>query len=86
MEWVGKLKVKNGFKLILRILKRPDLYFVFFIQIFRLAPVGWFRKYPFLPVPDKGWLEFRLETQYGSKNAEIEINDLIHFLEWCKSR
>lgn len=30
-----------------------------------MAPTGWWRKPPFLPVPDQDWLEFRMATAYG---------------------
>lgn len=35
-----------------------------------------------LPVPDAGYLRFRLETQYGSDH-EPEPADVITYLHWC---
>ena len=32
----------------------------------RMCPPGWWRRPPFLPLPDREYLRFRLETQYGS--------------------
>ena len=50
----------------LAVLRRPSLWGVAIAQALRLAPSGWWRRSPFLPVPDPAYLRFRLETQYGS--------------------
>ena len=44
----------------------------------------WWRRPPFLPLPDAAYLRFRLETQYGHV-APVDPNDLITYLEWCRS-
>ena len=52
-------------------------------QILRLARPGWWHRPPFLPVPDPGYLRFRLETQYGSDRDPIPA-DLVTYLHWCR--
>jgi hypothetical protein len=40
---------------------------------------------PFLPLPDAGYLRFRLVTAYGDAAAPTP-DDLVSYLEWCRSR
>lgn len=48
-----------------------------------MAGPGWWRRPPFWPVPDQGWLGFRMTTIYGSPQARPGPLDLIDFLTWC---
>lgn len=65
------------------VLRRPGLWPTAVIQVRRLAPPGWWRRRPFLPVPDPDYLRFRLETQYGSDQAP-EPGDVVTYLRWCR--
>ena len=49
----------------------------------RLARPRWWRRPPFLPLPDPDYLRFRLETQYGAAGRP-EPDDLVAYLEWCR--
>jgi hypothetical protein len=49
-----------------------------------LAPPGWWRRRPYLPVPDTGYLAFRMETQYGRADAPADPEDVVAYLEWCR--
>lgn len=46
-----------------------------------IAPYGWWRRPPFLPVPDRGYLHWRVVTAYGGPEA-IRGEDLTTFLAW----
>ena len=70
---------------VLSVLARPWLWGVGVTQVFALAPQGWWRRRPFLPVPDRQYLRFRLQTQYGDPDREPEPADLLSYLEWCRS-
>jgi hypothetical protein len=65
------------------VLARPRLWPTAVRQAGRLARPGWWRRPPFLPVPDRDYLRFRLETQYG--DAEPDPHDLVTYLEWCRA-
>jgi hypothetical protein len=65
------------------VLARPRLWPTAVRQAGRLARPRWWRRAPFLPVPDPEYLHFRLETQYG--DAEPDPRDLVTYLEWCRS-
>ena len=66
------------------VLRRPGLWPTALVQARRLVPRGWWRRRPYLPVPDPGYLRFRLETQYGSDHTPRPA-DVVTYLEWCRS-
>ena len=51
----------------------------------RLIPSRWWTRPPFLPVPNRDYVRFRLLTAVGSDGgAAAEPADLIQWLEWCR--
>ncbi len=68
---------------VVALLARPSLWGTAVSQSFRLARPGWWHRSPFLPVPDAGYLRFRLETQYGS-DPDPEPADVVTYLHWCR--
>jgi hypothetical protein len=66
------------------VLVRPSLWGIALVQLFRLAPTGWWRRSPFLPLPDRDYLRFRLQTQYGDPDHAPEAADLVTYLRWCR--
>lgn len=66
------------------VLRRPDLWWTAVGELVRLAPSGWWRTAPHLPLPDRRLWEFRMVTTYGRPDAVPERTDVISFLEWCR--
>lgn len=66
------------------VLRHPSLWWTALAQVFRLASPGWWRRRPFLPLPDDDYLRFRLETQYGPGH-EPTAADVVDYLMWCRS-
>ena len=66
------------------VLVRPALWPTALRQALLLAPPGWWRRPPFLPLPDPGYLAFRLETMYGGAAPSPEADDLVAYLRWCR--
>jgi hypothetical protein len=64
---------------------RPDLWVTALRQVLALAPSGWWRRRPFLPLPDAGYLAFRLQTMYGDARHPPAPDDVVAYLEWCRS-
>ena len=64
---------------------RPTLWGIAIVQLFRLARPGWWRRPPFIPRPDRDYLRFRLETQYGDPDHRIESADIVAYLRWCRT-
>ena len=67
------------------LLRRPGLWPTAVVQLLRLARPGWWRQTPFLPLPDEGYLRFRLVTAYGDPDREPDPGDLVTYLEWCRA-
>ena len=64
---------------------RPWLWATAARQLSVLAPPRWWRRRPFLPVPDPGYLAFRLETMYGGAAPTPDGGDVVAYLRWCRS-
>ena len=73
-------------RVLLSILARPQLWGTAIGSAVSLAPKGWWRTKPFLPIPDEEWMRFRLETAYGGDGTgPIDPKDLVTWLKWRKS-
>jgi len=69
--------------------RRPDLWPVALRSARHLAPRQWWRRRPFLPVPDDDWIRFRLITAYGGDGSAtadepVPADDVIVWLEWMR--
>ena len=70
----------------LAVVLRPSLWGVAARQALVLARPGWWRRRPFLPLPDPGYLRFRMQTAYGDTGARPpEPKDLVTYLRWCRA-
>jgi hypothetical protein len=68
------------------VLSHPLLWGTALRQMHFLAPSGWWRRAPFLPLPDPAYMRFRIVTAYGGDgSAEPKPSDLITYLRWCRS-
>ena len=63
----------------------PSLWLTALGAVHRLAAPGWWRRRPFLPLPDARLWGFRMVTAYGRPDAAPEANDVVSYLEWCRS-
>ena len=63
----------------------PSLWLTAVRLAVRLAEPGWWRRPPFLPTPDRDYMRFRLETQYGDAAHAAEGDDLVAYLRWCRA-
>jgi hypothetical protein len=69
---------------VLAVAGRPSLWPTAVRQVRRLTPPRWWRRRPFLPLPDRAYLEFRLLTQYGDARHHPDPRDVLNYLAWCK--
>jgi hypothetical protein len=53
-------------------------------QVRRLAARGWWRRWPFLPLPPRSYLRFRLLTQYGDASHDAQRGDVLNYLRGCQ--
>jgi hypothetical protein len=74
-----------GLRAIAVVVRHPSLWWIALRQARRLAPPRWWRRPPFLPLPDREYLRFRMVTQYGDADHAPEPEDLVSYLRWCRS-
>jgi hypothetical protein len=64
----------------------PRLWSTAVGQVRRLARPAWWRRPPFLPLPDRDYLRFRMTTAYGGDGRRPpEPADVLAYLRWCRS-
>lgn len=50
-----------------------------------LVPRRWWARRPFLPVPDRDWMAFRMTTAYGDPAARLVPDDVLTWLAWSRN-
>jgi hypothetical protein len=43
----------------------------------------WWRRVPFLPLPDQTYVEWRMHTAYGDHHAVPPAHDVIRYARWA---
>ena len=69
---------------VLAVAVRPRLWWPAVTAATRFAPRGWWRRRPFLPVPDDRYWRFRMETAYGDDGASPSDEDVVEVLQWSQ--
>jgi hypothetical protein len=64
---------------------RPWLWATAAVQLARMAPRGWWRRWPPIPAPDPEYVRFRLVTFYGDPDRAPDGVDVVRWLTWCRS-
>ena len=49
----------------------------------RFRQRGWLTRFPFLPVPAKGYVKWRMHTAYGSDDAVPPADDVVRYARWA---
>ena len=68
----------------LLVARRPRLWLTALRQYRAGVPERWWARRPYLPVPPADYVNFRLQTHYGSGEHHIEAADVLNYLSWCK--
>jgi hypothetical protein len=43
---------------------------------------GWYRRAPFLPLPSREYIRWRMHTAYGDEQAVPPSEDVVRFARW----
>ena len=44
---------------------------------------GWMTRFPFLPLPDRTYVRWRMLTAYGDEDAVPPVADVIRYARWA---
>lgn len=45
---------------------------------------GWYRRFPFLPLPPRSYLRWRMDTAYGEADIAPPLDDTARYLNWAR--
>lgn len=77
----GSWLVLTG-KLAARAVVRPRLALDLLATAWAFRRRSWWRRAPFLPVPDRTYLRWRMYTAYADEAAVPPVDDVIRFARW----
>jgi hypothetical protein len=69
-------------KLAARAAFRPRLALDLLATAWAFRRRGWWRRAPFLPLPDRAYLRWRMYTAYADEAAVPPVEDVIRFARW----
>ena len=68
--------------LALRALVRPALAADLLRVAWRFRRRGWWRRFPFLPLPSREYVRWRMHTAYGDADAVPPAEDVVRYARW----
>ncbi len=72
-------------QLALRALVNPRLAVDLLRTAWAFRRLHWWRRAPFLPVPDRRYLRWRMYTAYADEDAVPPVHDVIRFAQWRRT-
>jgi hypothetical protein len=69
-------------RLAARAVVRPQLAVDLLAAAWAFRRRGWWQHAPFLPVPDRAYLRWRMYTAYADEAAVPPVDDVIRFARW----
>lgn len=52
----------------------------------RFRARGWWRRFPFLPIPERDYVRWRMYTAYGDADAIPPADDVARYARWATKR
>ena len=80
-SWVGL-----STRLAARALVNPPLARDLLLVAWRFRDRHWFRRFPFLPLPSRAYLRWRMHTAYGDANTVPPLEDIVRYARWAGRR
>ncbi|HSR41823.1 MAG TPA: hypothetical protein VLL48_06620 [Longimicrobiales bacterium] len=72
-------------KLLTVLLRRPGLLPRALGAAWAFRARGWYRRAPFLPLPPREYVRWRMETAYGDPDAVPTAEELDRYLRWASA-
>ena len=70
--------------LVSRCLRDPALAADLLRVAWRFRSRSWHRRFPFLPLPARDYVRWRMYTAYGDHDAVPPVNDLVRYARWAR--
>jgi hypothetical protein len=80
MPWL-----RLALRLSLRTIRRPRLALNLMRVAWRFRATNWYRRFPFLPLPDPTYLRWRMYTAYGDYGAVPSAADVERYARWASA-
>lgn len=77
MRWL-----RLALRLTTRAIRRPRLAIDLIRVSWRFRSNDWYRRFPFLPLPDATYLRWRMYTAYGDYDAVPPARDVERYARW----
>jgi hypothetical protein len=71
--------------LLLRTLRRPALALDLLRVAWRFRSRDWYRRFPFLPLPAREYVRWRMHTAYGDHDAVPTAAEIERYARWVGS-
>lgn len=69
--------------LTLRSLRNPPTGVALVRVAWRFRRRDWFKRFPFLPLPARDYVRWRMHTAYGRDDAVPPASDIIRYARWA---
>ena len=63
-------------------LRDPTLAVALLRVAWRFRARGWYRRFPFLPLPSRPYVSWRMHTAYGDYHAIPPVDDVVRYARW----
>ena len=70
------------FRLAARTLREPTLAADLLRVAWRFRARGWYRRFPFLPLPSRTYVRWRMHTAYGDYDSIPPVDYVIKYARW----
>jgi hypothetical protein len=77
-SWLGL-----GTSLVWRGLRDPRTAAALVRVGWRFRERGWYRRFPFLPLPARDYLRWRMYTAYGDSSVVPPADDVVRYARWA---
>lgn len=66
-----------------RSIRRPSLAVALVRVSWRFRNRRWYRRFPFVPIPDREYVRWRMDTAYGSPDAMPSATEIERYARWA---
>lgn len=70
-------------RLLPRALVSPSLAWALLLLIWRFRHIRWYARFPFLPLPPRDYVRWRMYTAYGDADAIPPLADVRRYALWA---